>query len=165
MPNDSIGTIKVKYLKNPHSVRDTESFKLIIKDSENNTLVSSEGLDLIMGKDMFEAKPFEWIQIVASNQTVMALNDIMVMFKVGSTLDINLNPSMSIRVPPSLTLKDYCSFESLTERVLTNNASCRVDKNLSQITVSGFVTQSLTTDSDSIAFRIKNALVNPYGAT
>ena len=58
--NDSKGTLKIKYLKNPDSVRDTDPFSILIADAVGNTLAQTPPTltdslrsTLIVSKDQF----------------------------------------------------------------------------------------------------------------
>lgn len=71
--------IKIKYLKNPDSVRDTESFKLTVKDLTGNVLAQTEPTtQLYLPASSFEPAQLMMTQIIPENNTVMEKDNWMV---------------------------------------------------------------------------------------
>ena len=75
--NELIGSIKLKFFKNPDSVRDSGDFEIMIKDMNSNIIAKSfQPFQLL--KESLDPGSLQSAHIIPSNTTVAAPNDIMV---------------------------------------------------------------------------------------
>lgn len=146
--NDKAAALKLKYLRNPDTVRATESFSFSVYDSSRRLLLQTEASDsLKIAASEFSPADLSAAQILPQNQTIKEKNDLIFRLTLTNALDAKRNAQINISIPEDFQLLDQCTFTGLSAG-LVSTKSCAVDVNgrTVQIRIRGQDTQQLDFD-------------------
>jgi len=158
--NDKVASLKLKYLQNPDSVRETESFSFSVQDSSRRLLLQTEASEsLKIAASEFSPADLSTAQILPQNQTVGEQNDLVFRLMLASSLNAERSVQINISIPNNFQLLDQCTFTGLSEG-LVNTKSCKVDVGGRMVQIAGFAAKTLS-GSTSVIFKVSGAVVNP----